>query len=167
MVTRPAAATARTGIDPTTGEIDAAWLSVARVMFQPRVHAMLRKQARVELDRAGAAVLYKLVSEGENIRLCDLADRVGVDSPAITRKVKQLEAEGFLNRQADPDDGRASRLTLTRAGRSAIERLLQARRRWIQALLSSWPNEDKEMLAHLLQRFASTIDEDLRAGHGR
>lgn len=151
----------------TTGEIGAALISLSRAMNQVRVHAMLRKQAGVDLDRGGAAVLYKLVADGDNIRLGDLAERLGVDSPAVTRKIQQLETMGLVRRSPDPDDGRASRIRITAAGRDSIDRLLVAHRRWVEEMLSSWPETDQRAFARLVHRFASTIEEDLQARHGR
>src|SRR5580698_9822190 len=158
--------TQRTAEDTTTGEIDGALLSVARVMNQVRVHAKLRAQAGVDIDRAGAAVLYKLRVEGESLRLCDLAERLGIDSPAVTRKVQQLEHLGLVVRSSDPSDGRASRLLLTDEGRSSIERLLDARRAWLEGLLSDWPAPDRREFARLLQLFAATIEDDVEVRHG-
>ena len=128
---------------------------------------MLRKRAGVDLDRGGAAMLYKLATEGENVRLRDLAERLGIDSPGVTRKVQQLEAMGLVRRSPDPEDGRVSRISLTKAGCSAIERLLAAHRQWIQELLSRWPDEEQKVFARMLQLFATTIEEDLQARHVR
>jgi DNA-binding MarR family transcriptional regulator len=152
--------------DTTTGEIDGALLSVARVMNQVRVHAKLRAEAGVDIDRAGAAVLYKLLVEGESLRLCDVAERLGIDSPAVTRKVQQLEHLGLIVRSPDPVDGRASRLTLTEDGTRSIERLLGARRMWIEDLLSEWPATDRREFARLLQLFARTIEDNVEVRHG-
>src|SRR3984957_7447041 len=94
--------TAPTADQVTTGEIDAALLSVARVMNQVRVHAKLRAEAGVDIDRAGAAVLYKLLVEGESLRLCDLAERLGIDSPAVTRKVQHPAHRALVVPSSDP-----------------------------------------------------------------
>jgi DNA-binding MarR family transcriptional regulator len=158
--------TLRTSTDTTTGEIDGALLSVARVMNQVRVHTKLRAEAGVDIDRAGAAVLYKLLVEDESLRLCDLAERLGIDSPAVTRKVQQLEHLGLVVRTPDPVDGRASRLLLTPEGRLSIERLLGARRLWLEELLAEWPTADRREFARLLQLFATTIEDDVEVRHG-
>jgi DNA-binding MarR family transcriptional regulator len=159
--------TSPTATDATTGEIDGALLSVSRVMHQVRVHAKLRAEAGVDIDRAGGAVLYKLLVEEESPRLCDLAERLGIDSPAVTRKVQQLEHLGLVVRSPDPMDGRASRLLLTSEGKRCIERLLDARRQWLEELLSEWPKADRLEFARLLQLFATTIEEDVEVRHGR
>ena len=148
--------------DSITGEIDRSLLSVARVMNQVRVHAKLRAEAGVDIDRAGAAVLYKLLVETDSLRLCDLAERLGIDSPAVTRKVQQLEHLGLVARSPDPVDGRASRLLLTDEGRGSIERLLGARRKWLEEQLSEWPSDDRREFARLLELFAHTLEQDGR-----
>jgi len=150
----------------TTGEIDDALLRLARVMNQIRLHTTLRAAAGVDIDRAGAAVLYKLLVEDEALRLRDLAERLGIDSPAVTRKVQQLEHLGLVVRSADPEDGRASRLVLTEDGRRSIELLLAARRRWLEDLLAEWPEIDRRAFASFLQHFATTIERDVEAHHG-
>jgi DNA-binding MarR family transcriptional regulator len=152
--------------DPVTAEIAEALLSVARVVNQVRAHEALCKKAGVDVDRGGAALLYKLHVEGENARLTDLADRLGIDSPAVTRKVQQLEREGLVSRSVDPADARASRVSLTRQGRSCIGRLLRERERWLEGLLGGWAKADREDFARLLKLFASTIAGDSEERHG-
>jgi DNA-binding MarR family transcriptional regulator len=143
--------------DTTTEAIAWALLSVARSMNQVKAHDWLCKQAGVDLDRGGAALLYKLYSEGDDVRPTDLAERLGIDSPAVTRKVQQLERAGLLRRSPDPEDARALRLRLTDTGRSSIERLFRAREERLEELLAKWSRCDLEDFARLLQLFASTL----------
>ncbi len=42
--------------------------------------------------------------------------------PGLSRLVQRMEADGLVERRADPDDGRASVLVLTRAGRARFAR---------------------------------------------
>jgi DNA-binding MarR family transcriptional regulator len=152
--------------DLTTGSIAAALLAMSRAMNQVKAHDVLTRRAGVDLDRSGAALLYSLYSEGENVRLTELAERLGVDAPGVTRKVQQLERAGLLSRAPDPDDARAMRLSLTAAGRRSIDRLLQVREAWIEGALEGWSTADRREFARLLAQFASTIvrSEELRDG---
>jgi len=152
--------------DLTTGSIAAALLAVSRAMNQVKSHDMLAKRAGVDLDRSGAALLYSLYSEGDNVRLTELADRLGIDAPGVTRKVQQLERAGLLARAADPDDARAMRLTLTAAGRSSIDRLLHVREALIEDALEGWSDADRREFSRLLALFASTIVRSREARHG-
>ena len=42
--------------------------------------------------------------------------------PGLSRLVQRMEADGLVERRADPDDGRASILVTTRAGRARFAR---------------------------------------------
>jgi DNA-binding MarR family transcriptional regulator len=156
-----------TAVDKATTAISSALLSAARVMTQVRVHDMLCRQAGDDLDRSGATLLYKLHAEGDNVRLTDLAERLGVDAPAVTRKVQQLERQGLIDRSVDPGDARAFRLQITDEGRSAIERLLVARQCWLEDRLDGWSRADRNEFARLLQQFASTLELQVETRHGR
>lgn len=158
--------TAKAGADEVTEEIVAALSSVARVMTQAKTHETLCRSAGVDLDRAGAALIYKLHTEGENVRLTHLAERLGIDSPAVTRKVQQLERDGLLVRSVDPLDARALRLKLTRHGRSTIERLLHARQRWLDQVLQDWSESDRRHLARMLHQLATSMSEHSEPDHG-
>jgi DNA-binding MarR family transcriptional regulator len=140
---------------------DEALQTVARSITQVRLHERLLRSAGVRLDRAGATLLFKLSARGELLRVTDLAEILGVDTPTVTRKVQQLERDGLVVRQTDPDDRRASRIRLTPAGRRTIERVRRARRAWLEQLLQDWDDDDLSDLADLLSHFAEDLERDL------
>lgn len=152
--------------DRSIEEIEDAIGSVARVMGKARVHERLLADAQVTVDRAGAALLYKLHVEGADLRLTDLADRLGIDAPAVSRKVQQLEQGGLVHRISDPQDRRALRLRLTREGTTTIECLLAARRKWLEGLLTGWSTDEKAAFAQMLRRFACDMHAERETDHG-
>jgi DNA-binding MarR family transcriptional regulator len=152
------------GSGPTAGHVDRfdeALQTVARSITQVRLHERLLGLAGIRLDRAGAALLFKLCAKSDSLRVTDLAEMLGVDTPTVTRKVQQLEREGMVVRQTDPDDRRASRIGLTPAGRRTIERVRRARRSWLEQLVHEWDDDDLSALADLLGRFAEDLERDL------
>jgi DNA-binding MarR family transcriptional regulator len=134
---------------------------VARSITQVRLHERLLRAAGVRVDRSGAALLHKLAAGGDSIRVTDLAEMLGVDTPTVTRKVQQLERDKMVIRQTDPDDRRASRIRITPAGRRIVEQVWKARRVWLEHLLERWDDEDLSTLADLLGRFAQDLERDL------
>lgn len=56
----------------------------------------------------------------EGTKLTDLATRMGVTKQAAGEWVNELEAEGLLERIADPNDKRAKLIRLTAKGRRAL-----------------------------------------------
>lgn len=140
---------------------DEALQTVARSIAQVRLHERLLRSAGVRLDRAGATLLFKLSAQGDSLRITDLAELLGVDTPTVTRKVQQLERDGMVVRHTDPDDRRASRICLTPLGRRTIERVRQARRVWLERLLEEWGEDELSALADLLSHFARDLERDL------
>ena len=67
----------------------------------------------------------------------------------------------FRARRPDPDDGRASRIMLTRAGRRTIERVLEARREWYDHLVADWDDAELATFATLLGRVAASLERDV------
>ena len=129
-----------------------------------RLHERLLQLAGVRLDRAGShPAVQALRAKGDALRVTDLAELLGVDTPTVTRKVQQLERDGMVVRQTDPDDGRASRIRLTPAGRRTIERVRRARRAWLGQLLQDWDDDDLSDLG----RPAQPLRREPRAGYGR
>ncbi len=100
-------------------------LRAARTVFQRRVGI---SEARLHV--LGTLFLFGELSQAE------LQRRLDVDGAAVTRQVKQLEAEGLLSRRANPADNRFTLVTLTPEGK---ERLRQAAKRSLRGLaLSRW-----------------------------
>jgi DNA-binding MarR family transcriptional regulator len=157
----PSVAVAEAAQADPVAEIQAALHSLARSLKRSALHDFLLAQARVDADQAGMAVLYVLHLAGAGLRLTDLAERLSVDAPAVTRKVQQLERCGLVSRAQDQLDARASRVHLTAAGRRTIGKFLAARRTWLANLVSDWTEQEKAVFARLLDRFAGDIRRQL------
>lgn len=145
--------------------IEGALQVVARSITQARLHERLLQAAGVRLDRAGATLLHKLHLHGA-LRVTALADLLGVDAPTVTRKIQQLERDGLVGRDADPDDRRATRIHLTPAGRRTLDRVIKARRQWLDGLLQNWKDTDLEAFASLLGKFSDALAQDIEVSRG-
>jgi DNA-binding MarR family transcriptional regulator len=66
------------------------------------------------------------VLDWRGTRLTDLAARANMTPPAMAELVDELQAAGYLERRADPSDGRAKLIRPTRKGRRAIAAALRA-----------------------------------------
>lgn len=142
--------------------IQASLQIVAQSANQVRAHEQLLRAAGVRLDRAGAALLYKLrLHGGDSFRVTSLAALLGVDAPTVTRKVQQLERLGYVARAADPDDRRASRIHLTQSGEATLDRILVAHRERLERLFEHWADDDVRAFATLLERFSDSILTDM------
>lgn len=62
----------------------------------------------------------------QGVRLTDLANKAGVTKQAMSELVMDLERLGYLERVADPQDGRAKLICFTDKGRAAVDAAMRA-----------------------------------------
>ena len=75
-----------------------------------------------------------------------------VTSGAITQRLDRLEEKGLITRERSLDDGRAVVVTLTTAGRDALDAALPDHLETERRLLDGLPADDRGQLAGLLRR---------------
>jgi DNA-binding MarR family transcriptional regulator len=107
-------------------------------------------------------LLFPLSAMGP-MRVTDLAEVKQADPSTISRQVAQLVKAGLAHREADPVDGRASRLAVTDAGRSACQKLQDVRLGMFSDALSNWPAERIAAFADLFAEFNSSVEALLRS----
>ncbi len=154
-------------ISAVIGQIQTSLQGVTQSTNQVRVHEELLRAAGVRLDRGGAALLYKLRRHADTpFRVTTLASLLGVDAPTVTRKVQQLERLGYVAREPDPEDGRASLIRLTQTGQDIVDRILAAHRDRLTRLFEGWDVDDVRRFATLLERFSQSIQRDAEVTNG-
>jgi DNA-binding MarR family transcriptional regulator len=148
---------AAAGPDEAIDALEAALQSLVRLLKQTRLHGYIYDRAHVDVDQASVALLYVLAIEEHSLRLTEIAERLRIEAPAVSRKAQQLERSGLVSRSQDPRDGRASRLELTAAGHGVVDRILAARRDWLLTVLDDWPTDERAEFARLLGRFTADV----------
>ena len=96
------------------------------------------------------------------MRVTDLAEIKQADPSTISRQVAQLVKAGLARREADPVDGRASRLAVTDTGLAACQQLHEERHALLSKALSDWPPERINAFADLFTEFNSSVEALLR-----
>jgi DNA-binding MarR family transcriptional regulator len=115
------------------------------------VRREISKHALAELGSQGFNALAAIWKAGP-MRVSDVAQALGVDMSVASRQVGALITAGYVDRQADPADRRAYRLTATERGTTVLR---DSHRRMVDAFarpLASWPEEDIVALAAALDR---------------
>ncbi|MGH2713925.1 MAG: MarR family winged helix-turn-helix transcriptional regulator [Thermoleophilaceae bacterium] len=69
--------------------------------------------------REGHGCVFGFIDLEHGSRLTDLADRSGLTKQAVGEAVAELESKGYVERVADPWDGRAKIIKLTERGHEA------------------------------------------------
>lgn len=95
--------------------------------------------------------LHQLHHHGP-MRMGELADVLGIVPRSVTGLVDALEADGFLERLADPEDRRAHVLQLTTAGRQQVATVRRRRIAAIERFTAHLDRAERDQLSILLRR---------------
>jgi len=113
--------------------------------------AFARRLAEREVTVAEWVVLRQLYDE-DALPPSRLAERMGMTRGAITKLADRLVAKALVTRVADPDDGRAQTLALTKPGR-----------RLVPALAALADENDAAFFGHFSAEERSRIEQFLKA----
>jgi DNA-binding MarR family transcriptional regulator len=108
------------------------------------------------VELAAYGLLFQLVVDGPK-RSSSLAESACVDPSTVSRQVGQLVTAGLVERQPDPEDGRATLLAATPAGHELHEAKMRRRIRMFSRLVEGWSDDDVETLTALLARYNDTF----------
>jgi DNA-binding MarR family transcriptional regulator len=96
-------------------------------------------------------VLMRQLLEVEALAPSRLADRMGMTRGAVSKLADRLIAKSLLARAADPQDGRAQTLALTRAGRAIVPKLAALADANDAEFFDSMASEDRATLLRILR----------------
>jgi DNA-binding MarR family transcriptional regulator len=152
----------QTSETPLLGDMSAAWSSVAA--FASAVSANLDRWLadtyRVGLTEFRALTLVSHESDKE-LRVNDLAQRVGLSQSSATRLVSRLEAKGYVRRDVCQDDGRGVYAVITQEGEALVRAARSAYDDRIADLLrhpsAHLPGVDAKQLANALRAIESAL----------
>ncbi|MCG8917926.1 MarR family transcriptional regulator [Actinokineospora sp. PR83] len=115
-------------------------------------------KAKHAVERSNYALLATLVHTGP-LRASALAEAIHSDPSTVSRQVGALVGQGLLERQTDPDDGRACVLVPTAEGVRTFRASHDHRTRQIARMLADWSDDDRRTLVHLLTRLNTEIEK--------
>jgi DNA-binding MarR family transcriptional regulator len=109
---------------------------------------------------ASASLALNKIGRGGPMRVTALAATEGIRQPAMTQLVQRLERQGLLERWSDPNDGRASLVSIGQAGRELLDQQTTRRRARLAELLTRLSPKD-EMALWLALGVATPILREL------
>ena len=139
-----------------TRRLKTALVDVYRILNSSRVRDTTTRRSAVNVSAVAGGVLRHVLDEGP-IRPVDLAQRARLRPPALSRHLKNLEAEGCIERVPSPGDGRGALVRVTRRGRSAIERLEHTEDQIMNEQLRDWDPQEMKQLLTLLDRLITDL----------
>jgi DNA-binding MarR family transcriptional regulator len=109
------------------------------------VQAELRKRLRTEFDTTLPRfdLMAQLERHPEGLKMTELSRRLMVTGGNVTGITDQLEKEGLVARDTDPNDRRSISVCLTPAGRKAFDRMAVAHEQWVVEMFGGLSLDEK------------------------
>jgi Transcriptional regulators len=136
-------------------EVGSQLIRLVRLIERKSAHYQAEHPDAVE--RATYHLLVHLVKDGPR-RAGSLAEAVHSDPSTISRQIGHLVRLGYVERTADPEDGRATLLAATAEGRRIFEENRRVRNQNIAEMLTDWSVADRKALCELLGRFTTDFE---------
>jgi len=114
----------------------------------------VRAVGELELSLTQLRALHVLAYDEEQMSLKDLADRLGLSLPAVSRSVEGLVQRGLVTRAEDADDRRMKQVRATAAAPELLDRLTELRLAGIESFVETLSARERTRLAAALEPIA-------------
>lgn len=129
-------------------------------------HVRQKLQAQFGITLPRFDLMAQLERAPEGLKMGELTQRLMVTGGNVTGITDTLEAEGLVVRSTDPNDQRAYRVRLTKAGEQQFRRMASEHERWVVDLFSDLTIKQKTLLAELLKSLKVSAARRVLAGRG-
>jgi DNA-binding MarR family transcriptional regulator/GNAT superfamily N-acetyltransferase len=127
--------------------------------YTKRIGVLEERFLHSALSLAQGRVLFEIAHRADPTAT-EVGQALGLDGGYLSRILRESEKDGLVSRRPSPDDGRQSLLTLTAAGRAALDRLDESARTELAQMLRPIPARTQQQLVSSMQRIQSTLESE-------
>ena len=129
------------------------------------VQAELRRRLRAEFDTTLPRFdfMAQLERHPEGLKMSEISRRLMVTGGNVTGLTDQLEKEGFVARDVDPNDRRAFTVSLTPAGRALFDKMARAHEDWVIELFGGLSIDDKAKMHQRLGKLKEHLLDSVKS----
>ena len=137
-------------------------LTIAIVLLGRRWRALIDEKLR-EIGQSASRMeaMTAIAYAPPQTTQIQIAKRIGIEGPTLTRTLDMLEADGLVERLADPSDRRNKHMKVTESGFSALSAMLaitdKLRRRMLEEISDADVRANLGFLSLLLERIETGL----------
>lgn len=107
---------------------------------------------------AGQEQVMLLLEDEDGLTPGQLATRLGVRPPTITKTVNRLQAQGYVEKRGSEQDARQANIFLTETGQGAIRAIEKAVRKTDRLAFDGFDKKERKLLLDLLGRIETNLN---------
>ncbi len=127
--------------------------------FYQRSHRLIDRIMSARGASFARARILMQIGRAGSLRSIDLAAAFGFAPRTVTEAIDGLERDGLVRRDPDPDDRRAKRISLTLAGKAAVEAAEISRLEYLKSVFGILSNDEREVLVHVVAKLNDRLSE--------
>ena len=160
----------RIGLEARVAEADhqslKLWLRLLACSTQIEIEIRRRLRERFAVSLPRFDYLAQLHRHPDGLRMNTLSRYLMVSGGNVTGLTDELEKDGLVAREDDPDDRRSYRVRLTPVGRKAFERMAREHEGWVVELFAALDAPHKQALYEDLGRLRVQLAQQADARDG-
>ena len=121
----------------------------------------------LELSSAEGNILLHLLTQGDLVRQDDIVESLDISKPAVSRALDSLAEKGYVVREKDLSDRRASVVLLTDKARQIGPRVEQIYEEVFSIAAEGVSDEELKAFAHLFYRVSENFSRARKSQGGR
>lgn len=138
-------------------------LTIRLVLVARRYRALLDEKLRAARQSSARMEAMSVILGASTPRpQVEIARRLRIEGPTLTRMLDTLEKDGLVERLPDPADRRTKQLRITPAGERALEETFGIADDLRQRLLEDFSDEDIATIDRFLEKLLDRLDNGLR-----
>jgi DNA-binding MarR family transcriptional regulator len=135
--------------------------------IEEEVGVLIRRLRRVIAERAHEVheslhpsqfVVLNHLAEHGPLRASAIVGHFAMDKASVSRQIQHLIDLGLVHRTPDPEDGRATLLSVSDEGRRRLSDVAAHRRKLLDERLGDWDDVELAGFAELLARYNATLE---------
>ena len=103
--------------------------------------------------------LYNLSKELTEVRVSDIAGKIGVTLPSITKNIALLENLGYIKKESNAEDKRVVNIQLTEKGLSLHQKIVYDFHHKNSQILKDIPEEDIRLTIKTIYRIYALMEQ--------
>ncbi len=103
--------------------------------------------------------MQALLDYEDGARQKELAETMRVNPSSMSELIDKLQTEGYIERTVDPEDRRATRISLTELGKARAYEISDEREERIRPLFANLTEDEKQELLRLIRKLSPSAEE--------
>lgn len=99
-------------------------------------------------------------NDAQGVYVSDIAKRLKITAPAVSKMLKCMEEQGYVERRVDEKDRRNTRVTITSAGREAEQWVRRQMEEFIAEAVERLGEKNAKELIFLMNEYTEIIREE-------